>query len=74
MQIYQPTVIPDPNPNEREALAIVATYLSRAGITVATHLLQGGLRWQGATELAEVRDQLRRVGALCLGMANGPEA
>lgn len=74
METYHPTVVPDPDPSEREALEIVAAYLSRAGVTVATYLLQGGLRWQEATELAEVRDQLRRAGALCGGMAEGHEA
>jgi hypothetical protein len=47
-----------------------AGYLSRAGTIVSTHLVQGGLRWQEAVELAEVRDQLRRAGAPCPRIAD----
>ncbi len=61
--------IPHPTHAEREALEVAATYLSRAGTTVATKLLEGGLGWQEAVMLAEVRDQLQRAGSLCLGMA-----
>jgi hypothetical protein len=66
--------IPAPSEREREALAVVATYLTRAGTTVASRLLEGDLRWQEAMMMAEVRDQLRRAGTLCLGMAEEPRS
>lgn len=44
---HKPLVIPNPSERERRALHLVGTYFTRAGITFATRLLQGGLRWQG---------------------------
>lgn len=60
--------VPAPTPVEAEALAIVASYLTRAGTTTATALLGQPAAYQETLLLATLRDHLLAGAALCDGV------
>ncbi len=61
-------LVPEPSPAEADALTVVASYLSRAGTTASTLLLDHGADLDHPALMAAVRDQLLAGAALCDGL------
>ncbi len=59
-------VFTPPTPEQRRALAVAASYLSRAGTEAATRLLTDTRAAGGQVELfADLRDTMTNAAALC---------
>ncbi len=67
------TILPNPSPDESQALAVAASYLKRAGTTAATRMLSLTPTPERDLLLESLRDSMLSASELCDSLAGDPD-